>query len=496
MWRVPHRRPRWNYLRMCGEYHFSKPITTIGRGLPPRARRIRMNNHPNPVEIGTTSACAENTYDPYRNGKPPWNYLRVCGEYTENLGGVHPRWELPPRVRRIPLAGPHEGFHPGTTSACAENTVEDGVIANLGGNYLRVRGEYSSSTILPRSHWELPPCARENTGIPATAVGRFWNYLRVRGEYRFGLPPPRWTGELPPRARRIPQGFGLGRSTPGTTSACAENTCCITRNVWLVGTTSACAENTEKHWSVSGIFWNYLRVRGEYSWWRTMILGGKELPPRARRILALAHVVFRHAGTTSACAENTGLGCHRPAGLENYLRVRGEYHKVLVWGVRPLELPPRARRIPVASHATCGWWELPPRARRIRKGPLLIGDDLGTTSACAENTWGLMSTLRLLRNYLRVRGEYPQSAGRCRKPLELPPRARRIQRISFINPDLNGTTSACAENTTSSVVAVAMMGNYLRMRGEYNHNTTSPGETWELPPHARRIPLTLRSISI
>ena len=70
------------------------------------------------------------------------------------------------------------------------------------------------------------------------------NYLRVRGEY------PRKTivhtdvSELPPRARRIPVGVVAVCSTPGTTSACAENT--VETNIFVCSA------------------WNYLRVRGEY----------------------------------------------------------------------------------------------------------------------------------------------------------------------------------------------------------------------------------------
>ena len=32
---------------------------------------------------------------------------------------------------------------------------------------------------------------------------------------------------------------------------------------------------------------------------------------------------------------------------------------------------------------------------------------------------------------------------------------------------LVGTTSACAENTLSDAVVIALVGNYLRVRGEY-----------------------------
>ena len=54
--------------------------------------------------------------------------------------------------------------------------------------------------------------------------------------------------------------------------------------------------------------------------------------------------------------------------IKNYLRVRGEYQ---------------------GRHAHDIWAEeLPPRARRIRQAELALGDEHGTTSACAENTRG------------------------------------------------------------------------------------------------------------
>ena len=132
---------------------------------------------------GTTSACAENTRN--RAPTPPqhWNYLRVRGEY-QALGFLN--------------------LHsPGTTSACAENTCPSTLMQCLLGNYLRVRGEYDQVPTLCASKSELPPRARripsrpsisrvkvgttsacaENT-IEAGHVPQVtWNYLRVRGEY-------------------------------------------------------------------------------------------------------------------------------------------------------------------------------------------------------------------------------------------------------------------------------------------------------------------------
>ena len=93
----------------------------------------------------------------------------------------------------------------------------------------------------------------------------------------------------------------------------------------------------------------------------------EELPPRARRILFSAASSLFVLGTTSACAENTHQTTFLVAGTRNYLRVRGEYQRMNDTNHDLRELPPRARRIP------CHRFPAPQR--------------LGTTSACAENTW-------------------------------------------------------------------------------------------------------------
>ena len=91
-------------------------------------------------------------------------------------------------------------------------------------------------------------------------------------------------------------------------------------------------------------------------------------------------------GTTSACAENTFCPTLDTRAPRNYLRVRGEYIPMVTILMRFLELPPRARRIPIIVD--------------------IFTPFLGTTSACAENTTAKNSTFRTRRNYLRVRGEY------------------------------------------------------------------------------------------
>ena len=168
-------------------------------------------------------------------------------------------------------------------------------------------------------------------------------------------------------------------------------------------------------------------MRGEYLAAHGGYLSTQELPPRARRIRLHHPTACRRGGTTSACAENTGLSLMKSAAGGNYLRVRGEYSTYYNHTGRPEELPPRARRI-----------------RERRKTQVAI---TGTTSACAENTYVWGGSNWGDWNYLRVRGEYIWWL--CWKPWmrELPPRARRIRESCCFPCPSGGTTSACAENT-------------------------------------------------
>ena len=77
------------------------------------------------IELGTTSAYAENTYRSQLWQRGPRNYLRVRGEYRVIRHNRRQWWELPPRTRRIQHE--HNCYDPktGTTSAYAENTLNE-----------------------------------------------------------------------------------------------------------------------------------------------------------------------------------------------------------------------------------------------------------------------------------------------------------------------------------------------------------------------------------
>ena len=213
----------WNYLRVRGEYSGWKPKFCCMRELPPRARRIRCARPHDGHGRGTTSACAENTGRCIRGTASSRNYLRVRGEYTSRKPTNLPSEELPPRARRIPFRLLKGLRRPGTTSACAENTHRESHPHTPHRNYLRVRGEYISTSSLIGKCRELPPRARrihrqmqvsdiasgttsacaENTATSAVWDYPARNYLRVRGEYALRPSTPKVNLELPPRARRI-----------------------------------------------------------------------------------------------------------------------------------------------------------------------------------------------------------------------------------------------------------------------------------------------------
>ena len=185
--------------------------------------------------------------------------------------------------------------------------------------------------------------------------------------------------------------------------------------------------------------------------------------------------------------ENTKRGRRSISLLRNYLRVRGEYKSSLKSSAPSQELPPYAEN---TGHR---WWsrhgsrnylrirgeylhdfngafadvELPPHARRIQGFLFTVDVVAGTTSACAENTTSRAGILLMVGNYLRMRGEYPTHATRQVPQSELPPHARRIPSTAGPFSTAIGTTSACAENTIVSIQAHIFKGNYLRMRGEY-----------------------------
>ena len=257
----------------------------------------------------------------------------------------------------------------------------------------------------------------------------------MRGEYFRLLSARSEPLELPPRARRIQScqvNIPIGN---GTTSACAENTSLEDTNTYI----------------------------------------GLELPPRARRIPPFWPGMRGGSGTTSACAENTFTKQLDGIMIRNYLRVRGEYYiyrNLASGGGNYLRVRGEYEDAGIGALSAL---ELPPRARRILHQINPYTGEIGTTSACAENTVGGVVIMESSGNYLRVRGEYFRIHSTILVVLELPPRARRILNLGGLCRAFTGTTSACAENTWGKNLLMPLAGNYLRVRGEYvTERTFSP----------------------
>ena len=137
--------------------------------LPPRTRRIRFKLAASDAGMGTTSACAENTLPAVIGCGRSTNYLRVRGEYQVKSFPQLRNSELPPRARRIPAPPVDVTAMSGTTSACAENTQVRKILQFPHWNYLRVRGEYINWVRDRLGEAELPPRARRIPGDPPVA---------------------------------------------------------------------------------------------------------------------------------------------------------------------------------------------------------------------------------------------------------------------------------------------------------------------------------------
>ena len=193
---------------------------------------------------GTTSAYAENTVDEITFGRVQWNYLRVRGEYVAVNFLSPASTELPPRTRRIQVIDAEKRLGLGTTSAYAENTGVSAHARQLDRNYLRVRGEYATPPWGRMPPWELPPRTRRIHRVCYLSIGGSGTTSAYAENTKSTIKAPRCDLELPPRTRRIQQQTISNDFHPGTTSAYAENT-----NTFTV--------KCKSHG-------NYLRVRGEY----------------------------------------------------------------------------------------------------------------------------------------------------------------------------------------------------------------------------------------
>ena len=153
-------------------------------------------------------------------------------------------------------------------------------------------------------------------------------------------------------------------------------------------------------------------------------------PPRVRSRLAVRRDRARHHGITSACAEQTPTMASCPALRRDHLRVCGAD------SLRPIH----HRRA----------WGSPPRVRSRQHDDGEVQARPGITSACAEQTTVRPTPRPHAEDHLRVCGAdfVTQLPGRVASGS--PPRVRSRRHVVHIIGNVEGITSACAEQTSAS----------------------------------------------
>ena len=308
---------------MCGADSASRRFHRSDAGLPPRVRSRRTFSPWLTVGAGITSACAEQTGRPAGTLRPVQDYLRVCGADPGIVPVVPAYRGLPPRVRSRRVRGRHPEHAVGITSACAEQTKPNHQPTAANEDYLRVCGADHRFRLQPRHPWD---------------------YLRVCGADRWRNSLSQAVQGLPPRVRSRPRTRARRATSPGITSACAEQT-----------------QSGEAREHGAG---DYLRVCGADAGSETFDADCVGLPPRVRSRPFVDRAMGVHHGITSACAEQTCTACTCPNARRDYLRVCGAD--------------------PVAGKASCV--------------------NRGITSACAEQTLSDEELAAQAEDYLRVCG--------------------------------------------------------------------------------------------
>ncbi len=172
----------------------------------------------------------------------------------------------------------------GLTPACAGNTCVAGLNAKSRRAHPRMRGEYSTTSVLACLVLGSPPHAR---GIPI-AVCRFWcssgltpacagNTARHSPDTEKSLAHPRMRGEYCGRGDLRPAQPG---SPPRARGILDE----ADRLNLQTGLTPACAGNTVKTWTHPRYPWAHPRMRGEYIVMTCPIRRDGGSPPHARGI--------------------------------------------------------------------------------------------------------------------------------------------------------------------------------------------------------------------
>ena len=389
---------------MCGAGIINKANHAAHQGSPPRVRSRRDGYGPRHANRGITSACAEQTSRRRFVRRRSRDHLRVCGADPRSPNARSRMSGSPPRVRSRPWRSGVGRGRTGITSACAEQTTSPEHVLNTSRDHLRVCGaDHSSHETNPRM------------------VGS------------------------PPRVRSRPRRATSSATSPGITSACAEQTPSASRD-------RLCLRD-------------HLRVCGADGDRPGRSRRHEGSPPRVRSRHHVPLFFCSSAGITSACAEQTRHLQRQCCGREDHLRVCGadvtEQSGKAVGNGSPPRVRSR-RRVRPACRAWCG-----------------------ITSACAEQTSRRWPRPWTNRDHLRVCGADQIIETAIRELPGSPPRVRSRLLALVSARDGDGITSACAEQTGRTSRTCRTPWDHLRVCGadrmEVQHRVAVHGS----PPRVR-----------
>ena len=129
-----------DHLRVCGADTVFALTQMPSAGSPPRVRSRPRVTFDADTLVGITSACAEQTAILIRIEHILRDHLRVCGADFQNSTPTFSRLGSPPRVRSRPNVSRGDIVQVGITSACAEQTWTTTSSRGCGGDHLRVCG--------------------------------------------------------------------------------------------------------------------------------------------------------------------------------------------------------------------------------------------------------------------------------------------------------------------------------------------------------------------
>ena len=149
-----------DHLRVCGADLARTPVMMLRWGSPSRVRSRPGRFAQDRVQLGITSACAEQTRQRRSRYPPPRDHLRVCGADDGITVGTPVQLGSPPRVRsRQNLLRIKHGKQR-ITSACAEQTAVAVTGIVVFGDHLRVCGADPNRTTRTLSSSGSPPRVR------------------------------------------------------------------------------------------------------------------------------------------------------------------------------------------------------------------------------------------------------------------------------------------------------------------------------------------------